>query len=153
MGNDKKAKGQTLVETAFILILLMLIVLGIAEFARAWFMKSSLKNAVRHGVRVAVVTPDITNGGTATKPDPPPSTCPPSLTGNEKVFCEIWKASPGVPVGAGTSVTLAVEGGTLETGDEIKVTATVTNFQTIVPKLLGSFIPSTLSAEASMRYE
>jgi hypothetical protein len=138
MGNDKKAKGQTLVETAIILSLLLLVVLGIAEFSRAWFMKSSLKNAVRQGVRTAVVTPGIIGVG--------PLPCP---QGN--VVLNAVCTSPGVP--AGTSVSLVdVNGAPATAGDEITVTATA-NFTTIVPKFLGSFIPTTLSASASMRYE
>ena len=52
----KKQKGQTLIETAFILMLLLLIVFGITELSRAWFTKNSLKNAARQGARVAAVT-------------------------------------------------------------------------------------------------
>jgi Flp pilus assembly protein TadG len=51
--------GQSLVETALILFLLLIILLGITEFARAWFTKNSHKNAVRSGVRVAVVTTNL----------------------------------------------------------------------------------------------
>lgn len=52
-----KQQGQTLIETAIILILILLILFGITEFARAWFTKNSLKNAVRHAARTAAVTP------------------------------------------------------------------------------------------------
>lgn len=50
-------KGQTLIETALVLMLLLVIFIGTAEIARAWYVKNSLKNAVRSGARVAVVTP------------------------------------------------------------------------------------------------
>lgn len=52
----KEQKGQTLIETALILFLLLVILLGITEFSRAWFLKNSFKNAVRQGARVAAVT-------------------------------------------------------------------------------------------------
>src|SRR4030065_2260820 len=52
----KKQEGQTIIETALILVFLLFVLFGITEFARAWYMKNSLKNAARQGARVAVVT-------------------------------------------------------------------------------------------------
>ncbi len=57
MKNIKNKNGTMLIETALVLVILLVILLGITEFARAWFTKNSLKNAVRQGARVAVVTP------------------------------------------------------------------------------------------------
>ena len=48
-------KGQTVIETVFMLIILIAIFLLIAEVARAWHLKNSLNNAVRVGARFAVV--------------------------------------------------------------------------------------------------
>lgn len=55
--------GQALVELALALPLLLLILVGIFEFARAYSIKQSLVNAAREGARAAVVqkatgTPD-----------------------------------------------------------------------------------------------
>jgi Flp pilus assembly protein TadG len=48
-------KGQALVEFAIILPLLFLLVFGITEFGRFLYLKNSVTNAVRAGVRCAVV--------------------------------------------------------------------------------------------------
>ncbi|MEJ2483885.1 MAG: TadE/TadG family type IV pilus assembly protein, partial [Gemmatimonadota bacterium] len=54
--------GQALVELALALPLLLLILVGIFEFARAYSMKQSIVNAAREGARTAVVqtTPNQT---------------------------------------------------------------------------------------------
>jgi Flp pilus assembly protein TadG len=59
MKTRDKQLGQTLIETTFILALILLILFGIAEFARAWFLKNSLNNAARIGARVAVVQSNL----------------------------------------------------------------------------------------------
>jgi Flp pilus assembly protein TadG len=87
-----KRKGQTLIETAIILFLLLLILLGITEFARAWFTKNSLKNAAREGARVAAITT-------------PPSAIPNSFTCTDTTTCPNLGApiqnavccQPGIP--------------------------------------------------------
>jgi len=42
---------------------------------------------------------------------------------------------------------------TLNEGDTIKLRVTRINFNALVPKLFSKFIPSQLSADASMRYD
>ena len=146
-----RQKGQTLIETAIILLLLLLILFGITEFARAWFTKNSLKNAARTGARVAVVTLGITT--TSTPATYNLSDCSGTPTGNAKVFCSIW-TSPGMK-GATASITINdTNGDTIvpNAGDTVKV-LTTTNFIKVVPVLLDKFIPSQFSADASMRYE
>ncbi|MEA3308793.1 MAG: TadE/TadG family type IV pilus assembly protein [Chloroflexota bacterium] len=54
-GNHKK--GQTLVEFALILPLLLLILFGIIEFGRILFIYSNLFNAAREGVRYGITMP------------------------------------------------------------------------------------------------
>jgi Flp pilus assembly protein TadG len=54
-------RGQALVEFALILPLMMLLLLGIVEFGRAWNVKQVLTDAAREGARLAVVgDPSIT---------------------------------------------------------------------------------------------
>lgn len=48
-------RGQALVEFALILPVLLVIIMGILEFGRAWNMKQVLTDASREGARVAVV--------------------------------------------------------------------------------------------------
>ncbi len=51
MGNGNK--GQTLVEFALILLLLVSILFGITEFGRAWYHSNALVNGTRAGARFA----------------------------------------------------------------------------------------------------
>jgi Flp pilus assembly protein TadG len=50
-------KGQSLVEFALVVPLLLLLVIGIAEFGRAWMARNVLTGAAREAVRAVVVTP------------------------------------------------------------------------------------------------
>ena len=50
-------KGQSLVEFAIVVPLLLLLVIGIAEFGRAWMARNVLTGAAREAVRAVVVTP------------------------------------------------------------------------------------------------
>jgi Flp pilus assembly protein TadG len=51
-------KGQGLVEFALVVPLLILLVIGIAEFGRAWMTRNILVGAAREAVRIAAVTGD-----------------------------------------------------------------------------------------------
>ena len=53
----KREKGQNLVEFALILPLFLLLVVGMAEFGRAWMTKNILTGAAREAVRAAAVLP------------------------------------------------------------------------------------------------
>jgi Flp pilus assembly protein TadG len=58
----KRQKGQTVIETALVIVFILMIFFGIAEIARAWWLKGQLNNAARVGARVAVVTSPLTGG-------------------------------------------------------------------------------------------
>jgi len=51
----KSEKGQSLVEFALVVPLLLLLVIGIAEFGRAWMTRNILTGAAREAVRVLAV--------------------------------------------------------------------------------------------------
>ena len=53
MNRMNNQKGQALVEFALVLSFLLLLVLGITEFARAWYFDNALDVGVRAGVRYA----------------------------------------------------------------------------------------------------
>ena len=143
---SNRQQGQTLIETALILFIILLIVLGIAEFARAWYTKNSLKNAARQGARAAVVTPGLV--------DINPTTCP-----NVSVLINAVCTSPGVKNDGRTTVAIDVVGKsgtqTAVPGDTIlaRVTFNDSNFFIVGggvwpwPKALNT------TEEASMRYE
>ena len=154
MKKIRRYEGQTLIETALILFLLMLIVLGISEFSRAWFVKNSLKNAARAGARLAVVTiisnfPSGVGPPFATEVE---FTCP-----NANTILNATCRAPGVKNTTDTHVFLKVDdsdsNGSITPGDTITVRISRINFESIVPGLFRTFIPSQLSADSSMRYE
>jgi hypothetical protein len=156
-------RGQTVIETALVIMLLFILFFGIAEISRAWYMKNALNNAARVGVRVAIVTPGITDtGGFVSLPSPPNDCNDPSVTGNTKVFCVISKAS-GIP--AGTTVSLAFDSSPLQSGTAVTVGVKAT-FISVIPGLatpnpggfgftsLFSFLRTRdLTALSTMRYE
>jgi len=56
----RKNRGQSVIEFALVLPLLLLVLFGITEFGRAWMAVSVLTSAAREGCRLAVVTaPDV----------------------------------------------------------------------------------------------
>src|SRR3990167_8693987 len=109
MVTGNKELGQTLIETVFVLALLLLLILGIAEFSRAWYVKNSLNNAARVGARVGAVTP-----GLAAETDTP---CSAPASDVATAVCN----SAGVPSTAEVTVTVDLTGGsssvTLDAGD------------------------------------
>lgn len=61
-GTRDPQSGVALIETAFILPLLLVLCMGMLDFGRAFHMKSVLDQAAREGARIAVVTspdPDL----------------------------------------------------------------------------------------------
>ena len=52
---SRNRRGQALVEFALLLPFLLLLLLGVIEFGRAWNVKQVLTNASREGARYAVV--------------------------------------------------------------------------------------------------
>lgn len=54
----KITSGQSLIEFALILPLLLLLVMGLFDIGRAIFYYASLNTAVREGTRIAIVQPD-----------------------------------------------------------------------------------------------
>jgi Flp pilus assembly protein TadG len=142
---SNRQQGQTLIETALILLVIMIIVFGLVEFARAWFTKNSLKNAVRNAARMAVVQTSVVDDTAFT-----------SCVGETNPIKVIVCTSPGVPDDSTTvSVDIIERSGSdpAQLNDTIKVTAQNT-FDFI---LGGSILPwgksAVLNADASMRYE
>ena len=65
--NKDRERGAAVVEFALIVPLLLLLVLGIAEFGRAYNVQTTLSGAARAGVRVMALQNDATAAKTATK--------------------------------------------------------------------------------------
>jgi len=122
--NNKK--GSALVETAIILPVLLLIVIGICEFGRAMFISNTLNNAAREGARRAAVSPAPLNINAFVESSIPFDKTGLSIT-----------TTPDTPVsGSGAPITV-----------EVKLPFhTVTG---LIPQLDGI----ELRGEATMRYE
>jgi len=126
----KDEKGQSLVEFALVVPMLLLLVFGIAEFGRAWMTKNILTGAAREAVRVLAV------------PDPPGG-----------VAAATTRANQVLTSGGITTATLTIVNATAAFGD---VTVTVNyNF----PVVIAGFIPGLssttfpLSSTTTMRRE
>ena len=59
----KKAKGQSLVEFALLVPLMLILAVGISEFGRGWMTRNVLTAAAREAVRTAAMPPAL-GGGT-----------------------------------------------------------------------------------------
>jgi Flp pilus assembly protein TadG len=122
-------RGQSVIEFALLLPILLLVVFGITEFSRAWMTVNILNQAAREGARLAVVT-----------------------SSNETLVhsrvIEVCKAGGVTPTG----ITVVPPG---PADPERRVTVTVqADFQVIPGTILGTFsgtIP--LSATSVMRHE
>jgi Flp pilus assembly protein TadG len=133
----RDARGQSVIEFAIVLPLLLALVFGITEFGRALWTVNVMTSAAREGVRVAVVTgPDWTR-----------------VDNRVREVCNAAgiRASNGPRQVQLTAITHAYS----PTDVEKRVTVTVTaNFNVLTGRVLGRFsgtIP--LSASASMRHE
>lgn len=126
---ERGERGQTLIETVFVIMILLLLIFSVAEFARGWYIKNSLNNAARIGARFAAVEPDIT------QPNDP------------EISAKVL-AQSGVPTNATVAVAL--------TGDTVTVTVSIafpggfSYFGKLIPGLEEI---TELSSSAAMRYE
>ena len=155
---NRQQAGQTLIETALVLFLILMILLGVSEFSRLWFAKNSLKNAARSGVRLAVVTQISAFPTEFSSVTPPPFDtdvefeCP-----NANLIINTVCTSPGVKNTSDTHVILRLVDedtfNTFNAGDTITVTVTRVNFKAIVPGFFRLVIPSKFSGDSSMRRE
>jgi hypothetical protein len=153
----KEEKGQTLIETVFILAILLILIFGVAEFARAWYLKNSLNNAARVGARVAVILSPL-NATT----DPDGVACGAGSGALKKVIDAVCLDAVGVN-SADRTVKIIVafddsdSDGKANSGDLVTVQANLT-FGSGKFSVFSSLIPglsnlAELSSQASMRYE
>jgi prepilin-type N-terminal cleavage/methylation domain-containing protein len=158
----KNKKGQTLIELALVIALISVILLGITEFARAWFTKNSLKNAVRQGARVAVVTP-VANFPTDCNSNSDPSGWAPCTDTN--VIIKAVCSQPGIPPTTRVCVDQIDNNGItgFQSGDTVIVAANYNNptffviggtyFELFGIKIWPWERSLNITVDASMRYE
>ncbi|MEJ2698028.1 MAG: pilus assembly protein, partial [Candidatus Sulfobium sp.] len=138
---------------------LLIILFGIAEFSRAWYMRNSLKNAVRSGARLAVVTCGVTgtSGSCAGVSCPGPATVPADCnaggTDNNDAVIAAVCCSPGVPGNTNVVIDITAQDPAGLTADDIKVSASAT-FTFVIGGGAWPWPPSTtIGADATMRHE
>lgn len=162
--SDKK--GQALVELAYILPILFLLLFGIVDFGRYIYVKNSLMHAAALGARVAAVTQPLVAQG-------PVSVFDPSVTG-EPVATMRQNINGGVPTPADDPITYqivlrnagSVIGGSgvqAVPGNQVQVILNRPNFQWVTPlfwimAMIGNSTPpdskkSPITCVASMSYE
>jgi Flp pilus assembly protein TadG len=134
------SKGQTAIETVLLVGILIFLLLGIAEFSRAWWLKNQLNNAARVGARCASVQKpwDVSAIQTCTKN----SITTASIRNSSTVTVTSSPDNPPV-TGAGDIITVGVTA---------SFTTIVPNLHSLIPGM-GQIFPTTLHSEASMRYE
>jgi len=141
--------GQALVEMAFILPILLLLVLGIFEFGRAMYTKNSLTNAARAAARAAVVTSSITTDSAKVK-----DTCDYSAEGQNGIVFSAACNSLTPKLRTENIFISMTAPSPLTAGSLINVKVHWDNYTTVAPIY---FIPQlaniTLYGETAMRYE
>jgi Flp pilus assembly protein TadG len=149
-----KNKGQALVETALVLMILVVLVFGIVELGRAMYTKNTLNNAARAGARAAVVTSPLINLPRSY----------PSYNTTDNIYNNIFgslfyvdKSSITATVCVADSSGACTANTPAASGDPIKVSITYSGFIYVIPSLFGptGLIPltSTFTGSATMRYE
>jgi Flp pilus assembly protein TadG len=146
--NIDREKGQTLIETALIMILLLVLFFGVAEIARAWWLKNQLNNAARVAVRVAIVT------------DPLADISPVSCTSANAIVVAACNSITNGALRDSAEVELTTTddngSGDVDSGDTVTVTVTG-DFESVVPGLAGFYglfrSEYNMTSRATMRYE
>jgi Flp pilus assembly protein TadG len=129
------ARGQALVELALVLPVILVLVVGMLEFARAWNLHQALTDATREGARRAAVAD-------------------PKMNDQDSVRAAVWRGlsragyDPAAAGGAYT-VTITSSGGTWkQTGDNVTVDVRFPYRFWVVP-----FGGITMRSTFTMRYE
>jgi Flp pilus assembly protein TadG len=161
VGAMREEKGQVLVETAFVLPLLLVLIFGMVDFGRAMYTKNTLNNAARSGARVAAVTPGLTPTSPAVALFSLNSQ--PAITVQNNIF-------NGIPTDNSVTYELTIRNAagtsipaTVTTGDQVQINLTYPDFPMITPlyNILALITNSgaqgsngpTITGQASMRYE
>jgi len=126
-------QGQTLVEFALVLPVMILIILGVVEYGRAYYTASLLQNAAREGARYGILHPTWIDSDD--NPDPN------NITARTRQFIV------GLDVNKLT-ITVSFPDGTTTRGSRLRVTVTYP-CQSFVPFLRNY----TLRGQSTMRIE
>ena len=128
MSNAKRERGAAAVEFALVVLPLLLLLFGIIELGRIYFVQLSLTNAARDAVRTVAISDD-------------PAELDASLS-----------SSPGIRYGSGAVVTVDPTDG-CATSSTVRVSVTITQDESILGIVNGTggdpLIPLTLTGRAT----
>lgn len=130
--------GQSLVEFALLLPVLLILVLALVDAGRAVISYTALTNAARVGARVAIVNQsnDATCGGVRT------------------FKCAAAAQAVGMGIAPGSISDVAITGSNCAVAGNCDVTVTVTYPYQVITPLIGLAFPNVnLTASATMRVE
>lgn len=157
----KNQKGQAIVETAIILPLLILLIMGLFEFGRFLYLKNTINNAARAGARSAAVTAKFDaslhpDGMAATGVTHAMSCTDSEYTASNgavyRSICDsLFNGIPKNEVVADITYTELATPAGLSPGDSVTITLTWDKFEAVLPALIP--ITNRITAQASMRYE
>jgi Flp pilus assembly protein TadG len=151
-----KTKGQALVEMAIVIVLLFLLVFGIFQFGWLMYIKNTLNNAARAGVRQAIVTPSLTDTPYAygSFPDSATSDLVKQKIDDSLSYVNKAEVKAQLDVVGKTGSQVAVA------NDTVTLTITLRDIQVFAPGFISiaSMLPlengkPILKGQASMRYE
>jgi len=126
-----RRSGQTVVEFALVLPVLLLILLGIMEFGRIWMTQNAITNAAREGARKAVL--------------------PSATQAQVETLIHNYLSGAGLTLSQ-VSITCTNEGATGQVGDDVTVGVDY-NMALLVGNMLGLGGSLQLSSSSVMRHE
>jgi Flp pilus assembly protein TadG len=159
----RNSRGQTLIEAAIILPIVLLLVFAIVDYGRAMYTKNTLTNAASTGARTAAVTPSLAAESVTTLSSSNSTTAKAIqniLAGEldqdtyNSVTYELAIVDPAAPGAPGIA--------SARTGNQVRITLSLPSFQMWTPftSFLAGITNSTpqsgsitLTAQSAMRYE
>jgi Flp pilus assembly protein TadG len=167
-------RGQSLVELALALPVILILGLGIADIGRAYYYREAVANAARQGLRIAVLQPQQATGNTAcagggstaslSSTLPPASANTLATIGNEASLESTSNGQPSGTAISGATMTVtwhcasnvALTSATATTTDPATTGAASVEVQIVYPMslitpFLSNFVPSPLSIKADIQ--
>ena len=167
----RSTHGQSLVELALALPVVLILGLGVADIGRAFYFREAVGNAARQALRVAVLQPQQAAGDTAcsgggssaslTATLPPASGNTLSTIGNQAAMESTFTGTPAASAIYGASLTVtwncasnkAITNATATSTDPLSsgsaaIRVQITYSMTLITPFLGNFVASPLPIKA-----
>ena len=142
-GRDEiRPNGQSLVEFALILPVLLLLIVGVFDLARIVFDSTTLSSAVREGTRYAIV-----HGASSSSPTGPGAASYTAPGTDTTITTIVTRAAIGVNT---PTVTAVWSSGDAYRGSPVTVAATFPFTPTLSSAFLGGALQVTLSASSTL---